>query len=177
MPRGDKQKGECKVKKAPLSWPLARGLVTRERPHPGPVHAASQTGGSRLRPARGAFHSALPDAPGSKGAVDAPLPRGAILLFSCIPPPPRPTPTPATWRAAAEEKAPAQLPARPVPAGCGTQTRACPLVATSGAAATPCLLRHFLRGARHVRTPPPSRRCAGCEGEADSRRACARLSF
>lgn len=79
--------------------------------------------------------------------------------------------------AAAEEKAPAQLPARPVPAGCGTQTRGCPLVARRGAAATPCLLRHFLRGAGHVRTPPPFCCCAAFEGEAGPRQAWERPFF
>ena len=36
---------------------------------------------------------------------------------------------PATWRVAAEAEAPPQLPARPVPAGRGPQTRGCPLAA------------------------------------------------
>lgn len=107
----------------------------------------------------------------------APPPRRHLVVFLHSSSASSPHPTPATWRAAAEETAPAQLPARPVPAGCGPQTRGCPLVARRGAVATPCLLRHFLRGARHVHTPPPSCWCAVCEGETDRvRRGTASLS-
>jgi hypothetical protein len=153
------QSGQSKLRKGAAkaqreSWIPARGLVMgalATAPWACPSGLPSWRKPAtprRLGPDR-PFHSALRDAPGSEGAGKAPIPRGAILLFSCIPPPPppRPIPTPphpipATWRAAAEEKAPAQLPARPVPAGCGTQTRGCPLVAGRGAAG-------------HALPPPP----------------------
>lgn len=44
---------------------------------------------------------------------------------------------PATWPVAAEAEEPPQLPARPVPAGRGPQTRGCPLAAGCGVPAAP----------------------------------------
>ncbi|VCW67351.1 unnamed protein product, partial [Gulo gulo] len=62
-------------------------------------------------------------APASSRAPADPAPsRRHFVVFSS---PSRPR----TWRVAAEAKAPPPLPARPVPAGRGPQTRDCPLVA------------------------------------------------
>lgn len=87
---------------------------TRELRAPSPASRSAHPPG----PANAA---ALYGTRGLKGARN-PAPRRHFVVFSS---PSRPR----TWRVAAEAKAPPPLPARPVPAGRGPQTRDCPLAA------------------------------------------------
>lgn len=152
--------------RATAPWACAPGLPSRRKP------ATPSTPGPGLP-----FHSALPDAPGSKGAGDAPLPRGAILLFSHIPPP-RPTPPPGHVARGCGREGPSPTSgqtgssrlrdsdARLPPGG---QVRRCgPRLASS---AISCAAR----GTSTLRRAEGG--CAGGDGEADPRQAWERLSF
>lgn len=111
-----------------------------------------------LRTPPPASHSAHPPGPANAAALYGtrglkgtrePRPRRHFVVFSG---PSRPR----TWRVAAEAKAPPPLPARPVPAGRGPQTRDCPLAAFRARPRPPPPPFPPLQAARPRAQPVPS---------------------
>lgn len=170
-----------------ISWPAGSGeraavtlveLAQSVRWAHAPVYVRAGDLSRSNRGTRHHFAHPAPRTPPFAGPVVSGYPSGPHPLPppSCCLPPSRP----ATWHfLSAEAEAPPQLPARPVPAGRGPQTRGCPLAAgcapRRAAPPDPALAIPFPAGRTYVRRGASRGQGSRCTrpGEGPSPRAFA----